>query len=160
MSTSDRFMLRDIPRARLDRECRRVLARLQDALPEGAEALEVGSTAVEGVIGKGDIDVLVRVPAPAFDEARARIDALFPRNPEQLSNEIYQGYLVPSELDVAIQLTVKGGAYDDFVPFLELLRASPELVGRYNALKRAHDGGPMDRYREEKAAFIRAALDS
>ncbi|UJR84006.1 GrpB family protein [Sandaracinus amylolyticus] len=135
-----------------------VLAQLSRALPSWAEALEVGSTAVPGVIGKGDIDLLVRVPRERFDDARAIVDRLFERNPRQLSNEQYQGYLVPSHLDVAIQLTVRGGPYDDFVAFLDALRASPSLVERYNALKREWDGREMDAYREAKSRFITEAL--
>ena len=156
----ERFRIRSIPKARLAAERDRALARLREVLPEGAEALEVGSTAVDGVIGKGDIDLLVRVPADRFEEARAAVDALWARNPEQLSTEIYQGYSVPSELDVAVQLTVAGGPYDDFLAFLDRLRADPALVEGYNALKRAHDGAPMDVYRAAKRTFIEAALAS
>jgi hypothetical protein len=78
-------------------EALRVLALIAEALP-GVDAREVGSTAVPGVIGKGDLDLLVRVPADTFSATRAALDLLFPRNPDQLSNERYQGYLVPSEV--------------------------------------------------------------
>jgi GrpB-like predicted nucleotidyltransferase (UPF0157 family) len=110
------------------------------------------------VIGKGDVDLLVRVPRERFDEARAIVDGLHERNPDQLSNESHQGYLVRDDLDVAVQLTVRDGPYDSFLAFLDALRASPELVERYNALKREHDGRPMDEYRRAKSQLIEAAL--
>lgn len=157
---NERFVLREVLPAVLEREREAALTTLRDALPHWAEIREVGSTAVDGVIGKGDIDVLVRVPRERFDEARACLDAALPRNENQLSNAIYQGYRVPSPHDVAVQLTVAGGPYDDFDRFLDALRADPVLVERYNALKRAHDGGPMDVYRAAKGEFIEAALRS
>lgn len=155
---TERFVLRVIAATELARARDTALGALRSALPVWAEVLEVGSTAVEGVIGKGDIDLLVRVPRDQFEDARAIVDQLFERNPGQLSNEQYQGYLVPSELDVAVQLTVRDGPYDSFVAFLDALRASPALVERYNALKRDWDGRPMDDYRRAKSAFIAEVL--
>jgi len=134
------------------------LEALRAALPAWADVIEVGSTAVEGVIGKGDIDLLVRVPRERFGEARAIVDSIYARNPDQLANDQYQGYLVPSVLDVAIQLTVRDGPYDQFIAFLDALRASPELVERYNTLKRAWDGESMDDYRGAKSRFIAEVL--
>ncbi|MEQ1565290.1 MAG: GrpB family protein [Myxococcota bacterium] len=134
-------------------EARRVLGLIEGVLP-GVDACEVGSTAVPGVIGKGDLDLVVRVPADTFAAARASLDALFPRNPEQLSNQQYQGYVVPSDHDVAIQLTVLDGPYDTFHSFLDALRADAGLVSSYNDLKRAYVGRPMAEYRAAKAAFV------
>jgi GrpB-like predicted nucleotidyltransferase (UPF0157 family) len=54
---------------------------------------------------------------------------------------------------------VVGGSYDVFEKFLNLLRASPNLRGAYNDLKRAWIGQPMDAYRKAKAAFIASALE-
>ncbi|MCB9669014.1 MAG: GrpB family protein [Alphaproteobacteria bacterium] len=142
---------------RLPAERARVLALLAATVPD-AEVFEVGSTAVAGVIGKGDLDVLVRVPEPGFPHLLARLDAVLPRNPAQYASPIYQGYTVPSPLDVALQCTVTGGPHDDFLPFLDALRADPALVDRYNALKRRFDGGSMDAYREAKRAFVEAVL--
>lgn len=157
---TQRFVLRAVDPIELACARDAALAQLRAALPAWADVLEVGSTAVEGVIGKGDIDLLVRVPAERFEEARGLVDQVFARNPDQLSNDRYQGYLVPSELDVAVQLTVRDGPYDSFVAFLDALRASPARVEQYNALKRAWDGRPMDEYREAKAAFIEEILRS
>lgn len=153
----DRFHLAEPDPAALRAEAARVLAWIRAVVP-AADVREVGSTAVPGVIGKGDLDVLVRVPEPDFAATRAALDAVFPRNPAQFSDARYQGYTVPSAMDVAIQLTVTGGPYDSFVAFLDALAASPGRVAAYNALKRAWDGRPMAEYRAAKAAFIEAVL--
>lgn len=155
---TERFVLRAFDATELTRARDAALEPLRAALPAWSEVLEVGSTAVDGVIGKGDIDLLVRVPRERFEEARAIVDQLFDRNPDQLSNEQYQGYRVPSELDVAVQLTVRGGPHDDFIAFLDALRASPALIELYNALKRAWHGEPMDDYRKAKSQFIAEVL--
>lgn len=152
--SSDHFRVRVVETAL---EAARVVSLVHQVVPD-ADVREVGSTAVVGAIGKGDIDVLVRVHAGEFSKVRGRLDRAFARNPDQLSSEDFQGYLVPSHLDVAIQLTVLGGPHDDFLRFADLLRASPRLLAEYNALKRAHDGAPMDLYRAAKAAFIESVL--
>jgi GrpB-like predicted nucleotidyltransferase (UPF0157 family) len=153
---TDLFLVAD-PDPRLASERERALALLRGAVPE-AEVFEVGSTAVEGVIGKGDLDFLVRVGPAAFPGLLQKLDAVLARNPNQLSNDAYQGYVVPSPLDVAVQATVKGGPYDDFLAFLDALRGDPALVDEYNALKREWHGRPMDAYREAKGAFVRRVL--
>ena len=153
------FVVRELPEAELREEVRRVLALVHEVLPASAEVREVGSTAVPGVIGKGDIDLLARAPKEHFDALRAALDARFERNPDQLSNAQYQGYRVLSTLDVAIQATVQGGPYDDFVEFLDALSSDPSEVRAYNALKRAWNGLPMSDYRLAKSAFIRRVLE-
>lgn len=145
------------PDPALPAERDRVIARIRAAIA-GVEVREVGSTAVDGVIGKGDLDLLVLAPADRFDDVRAALDGMFDRNPLQLASPIYQGYTVASPMDVAIQLTVAGGPYDTFDAFLDALRADPALVDAYNALKLRWNGRPMDGYRADKAAFIAAAL--
>jgi len=139
-------------------EVERVLGLVRAVIPPLAEVLEVGSTAVPGVIGKGDIDLHARAPKEHFDALRSALDGAFARNLDQLSDAAYQGYLVPSDLDVAIQCTVRGGPYDDFELFLEVLRADPVERAAYNELKRAWHGRPIDEYRAAKSEFISRAL--
>ena len=142
-----------------------VLSNLNAQL-SGVRIEEVGSTAVDGVIGKGDLDLLVLAPREKFAATRGHLDSLYPRNPEQLSNDEYQGYLVPSMLDVAIQLTIEGTQYDtflsflSFLSFLDLLKSSAALRDAYNQLKRNMHGKPMTEYRAAKSQFIESALAS
>jgi GrpB-like predicted nucleotidyltransferase (UPF0157 family) len=147
------------PDPRLPAERDRVLAELARVVPF-ADVREVGSTAVPGLPGKGDLDVLVRVPEDAFPRLLQALDAVYPRNPEQFASPIYQGYLVPSPLDVALQCTVAGGPHDDFLPFLDALRSDATLRASYADLKRRFDGEPMATYRAAKQAFIEEVLSS
>ena len=123
-----------------------------------ATVMEVGSTAVEGLLGKQDLDLLVRVPQDRFTEARSVLDHVFPRNERQLSDEEFQGYLVTSPLDVSVQLTIKNGRHDVFEDFVVLLRSDPELRRAYNELKVAWNRRPMEEYRAAKNDFIAKAL--
>lgn len=59
--SDERFHLRDVDRPRWAAVSARVLAELRRLLPD-VEAVEVGSTAVDGVIGKGFLDCLRRDP--------------------------------------------------------------------------------------------------
>ena len=75
-----------------------------------------------------------------------------------MSNDRYQGYVVDSSFEAALQLTVAGCEYDRFEDFLQALRGDSDLVQKYNSLKRQWDGRSMSEYRQAKAAFIEAAL--
>ena len=153
------FHILNIDSALLRRERERILQLLNNLLSFGA-VVEVGSTAVEGVIGKEDIDFLVRVPCDRFGEARNILDQHFERNERQLADSEFQGYRVASPIDVSVQLTIENGRYDDFEPFLLQLRSDPALRRAYNDLKLAWNGRPMEEYRAAKSDFIAAALAS
>lgn len=153
----DVFRVNNLPSKLLQQERERALTLLTQLVSK-MFVFEVGSTAVDGILGKQDLDFLVRVPKEHFASTPLLLDENFARNPQQFSSEIYQGYIVDSELDVAIQLTIEGGPQDTFLDFLNLLRSNPELRDQYNQLKKIYDGKPMDIYRDAKRAFIEDAL--
>ena len=154
---SDIFHLQDLDPRIIAVERVRVFDLLQDlALP--GSVMEVGSTAVAGAIGKQDIDFMVRVHRNDFMKVRDILDQNFRRNPDQLSNNEFQGYRVESSLDVSIQLLIAESGYDVFEDFLKILKSDPALVQSYNDLKRRWDGKSMEEYRDAKSRFIELAL--
>jgi GrpB-like predicted nucleotidyltransferase (UPF0157 family) len=155
--TEDVFRIREIDRRQLDNERARLLRLVSGAVPFGI-VREVGSTALEDLVGKQDLDFVVRVPADRFGHARAALDFHFARNTAQFADEKFQGYRANSVFDAAIQLTVIGGPHDDFDKFLDRLKGDAALRRAYNELKQAFDGRPMEDYRLAKRAFIEAAL--
>jgi GrpB-like predicted nucleotidyltransferase (UPF0157 family) len=155
----DIFQICDLDRGTLQAERDRILLDIRAAIPF-ASIMEVGSTAVDGVVGKQDLDFVVRVPLLRFEEARDILDKRFQRNQQQLSTAEYQGYLIPSFLDAAIQLIVEVGKHDNFERFLGLLRANGELRRAYNELKVAWNGRSMRGYRLAKESFIESALNN
>jgi GrpB-like predicted nucleotidyltransferase (UPF0157 family) len=159
VANADVFRIREIDASTLNSERSRILGALRHAIPF-ASVMEVGSTALEDVVGKQDLDFAVRVPEARFEDARTILDALFQRKHGQLSNAEYQGYQVTSPLDAAIQLFVSGGPHDTFETFLRLLASSSVLRRAYNDLKREWHGRPMDGYRLAKQAFIESALNT
>jgi GrpB-like predicted nucleotidyltransferase (UPF0157 family) len=155
----EKFRIRDLDADTLRSERDRTLALIRTVIPS-ASVMEVGSTALDGIVGKQDIDFVVRVPSHYFEEARKILDQAFPRNSQQLSTEEYQGYIVPSEIDVAIQLIVAEGKHDTFERFLQALSADPSLKRAYNDLKTSWDGRPMKEYRLAKQKFIDSVLSN
>lgn len=143
---------------RLFEEVKRELVRL---LPVSAEVMHIGATAIVGCLTKGDLDVVVRVDCNDFPAAEARLAAVFARNEGSMRNEEFAAFEDTTRTPhLGIQLTAKGGRFDIFHTFVVALRADPELVRRYNALKLAHHGQPMDRYRAAKDAFVVEVLRS
>lgn len=102
---------------------------------------------------------MVRVEREDFQVTDAAFVARYARNSGSVrTNEFAAFEDDASTPHLGIQLTVKGGEFDVFHQFAAALRADPTLVERYNELKRAHDGQPMDRYRAAKDAFVTDAL--
>ncbi len=146
----------DHHRARADAEqlYRSVSQRLIRLLPTGSEIMHVGATAIADCLTKGDLDVMVRVDAEEFSEAELALASLFARGPSDRTEDFASFEDSTAVPPLGIQLVAKGGALDVFERFRDRLNASPALLREYNALKRQHDGEPMDAYRSAKDRFI------
>lgn len=139
----------------------RTAAHLRDLLPATAEIRHVGATAVEGCLTKGDLDIVVRVPATDFAAADTALAACFARNTGSMRSDTFSAFENPgSTPHLGVQLTVLGAPTDVFHTFTELLQRDADLRARYNALKQHYDRQPMEIYRTAKSAFIRAALQN
>lgn len=134
---------------------------LAAVLPASAEILHVGATAVPGCLTKGDLDVVVRVEIADFPPAEAVLAERFARNRGSIRSETFAAFEDAGRAPpLGVQLVVVGSDIDGFHSFVAALRDDPDLVGRYNALKRAFHGRSMDEYREAKGVFIRQVLES
>jgi GrpB-like predicted nucleotidyltransferase (UPF0157 family) len=138
---------------------RRRIARL---LP-GAEIVHVGSTAVPGALTKGDVDLMVRVPANAFEPAVRALGSAYSVHQPENWTPTYASFVDPESTDppVGVQLVVAGSKDEAlFEPFVAALRGDPALLAEYNALKRRLDGSDYERYTREKGDFIERVLAS
>ena len=135
---------------------RRLLA---SALPSGAEMHHVGATAIPGCLTKGDLDIVVRVPAQSFADADLMLASKFNRNEDSVRTETFSAFEDTScDPQLGIQLTAIDGPFDFFHRFVHALTSSPQLVKEYNALKRAHNGRDASQYRAAKAQFFERVL--
>lgn len=126
------------------------------------EVDHIGSSAIEGAISKGDLDILVRVDKRHLSDSVERL--------QSLGFEIKQGTLRTDELcmlfttefaeDVSVQLIAKGSAFEDFLHFRDKLNANRSLVREYNELKLRCASLSPDEYRAEKSKFIERVLSS
>ena len=135
-------------------------ARIGAALPV-AEIEHVGSTAVPGALTKGDLDLLVRVPAAHFAAAVATLRALYAVHQPENWTPTYASFAdaAAHAPPVGVQLAVAGSADDAlFGPFRDALIADPALLAQYNALKRGLDGADYEHYTDEKGAFVERVL--
>jgi GrpB-like predicted nucleotidyltransferase (UPF0157 family) len=137
-----------------------VKRRLEALLP-GADIQHVGSTAVPGVLTKGDLDVQIRVTAEQFAPARQRLLEIYIVNAGGFAADdaiSFEDYTTNPSLGV--HLTVIDGSADVQCKFRDLLVRSAALRAEYDALKRRFDGLSMDRYRDAKAEFVQRVLAS
>ena len=146
-------------RAAAERLFERVAADLRVLLPASADIRHVGATAVPGCLTKGDLDIVVRVPAEAFVATDQALAARFARNVGSKHTDSFSAFEdAAATPHLGIQLAVVGSEDDCFHFFVEALRQDRGLVARYNALKIAFDGQPMEVYRAAKSAFIQDVL--
>lgn len=138
-------------------------SRLHALLPE-AHIEHVGSSAVPGLLSKGDLDLCVLVPQDAHASAvQSLVQAGYAIKPDTLRTPELCMLLPPEPcaapgLDLAVQLVARGSRFEFFLHFRDALRADPALVARYNELKRAHEHADPARYREAKAHFVAEVL--
>jgi RimJ/RimL family protein N-acetyltransferase len=130
--------------------------RILGLLPQ-ARVEEMGATAVPGSLTKGDVDILVRVPADGFAAAREALGRRYAVHQLENWSSSFAGF--KEELSdgpsVGVQL-VPAGSDDDRMlrGTRDALRDRPELLERYNELKRSFDGGDPEEYWRAKTAFL------
>jgi GrpB-like predicted nucleotidyltransferase (UPF0157 family) len=125
-----------------------------DRLLPGAEIEHVGSTSIPGALTRGDVDLLVRVPAERFEEAVERLRGRYAVHQPENWSPTFASFAEPGG-DVGIQLAIEG-SHDAtmFERLYALFRDRPELLEDYNELKRRHEGGDSEAYWREKQEFI------
>ncbi|MBN9280639.1 MAG: GrpB family protein [Hyphomicrobium sp.] len=137
----------------------RTATMLRSLLPASADIRHIGATAIPGCLTKGDLDIVVRVEAADFAGADAALAAHFDRNTGSTHSDTFSSFESDgTSPHLGVQLTVIGAPGDFFHTFAEALTRDPDLLTRYNALKRQFDGHPMDDYRAAKSAFITSVL--
>ena len=134
---------------------------LDQSLKE-ARVEHIGSSAVMGAISKGDLDVFVGVSAENFEMSLATLKGLgFVEKEGTLRTESLCMLVTDKyKHDVAIQLTVNGSEFEEFIRFRDILNNMPNLVSEYNILKRGSEGMEPDDYRSKKSQFIERVLKS
>jgi GrpB-like predicted nucleotidyltransferase (UPF0157 family) len=127
-----------------------------------AEVEEMGATAVPGALTKGDLDLLVRVPADEFQPAISALRDAYAEHQRENWSPTFASFIAPDLADplpVGIQLVVAGSDDDrEFTGFRDLLRRRPDLVDRVNRLKRSFEGGDPEAYWIAKQELIEVIL--
>jgi GrpB-like predicted nucleotidyltransferase (UPF0157 family) len=135
-------------------------ARIARLLPD-ADVVHVGATAIPGALTKGDLDLMVRVPAEAFDAAAMALGSAYSIHQPENWTPTFASFVDPEATDppVGVQLVAAGAPEEGiFEPFIARLRDDPAVLDEYNALKRRLDGSDYERYTREKGEFIERLL--
>jgi RimJ/RimL family protein N-acetyltransferase/GrpB-like predicted nucleotidyltransferase (UPF0157 family) len=130
--------------------------RVLGLLPE-AQVEEMGATAVPGSLTKGDFDLLVRVSASGFPAAREALGGRYAVHQLENWSPTFAGFKeeLSDGLPVGVQLVAADSDDDRMLRRTrDALRDRPELLERYNELKRSFEGANPDEYRRAKTAFL------
>jgi GrpB-like predicted nucleotidyltransferase (UPF0157 family) len=130
--------------------------RIRERLPD-AEIRHTGGTSLAGALTTGDVDIHVRTDRQSFAVARAVLSELY--EPLYLHAWHAEGAFFADPTarpPVEVALTVIG-TLDDLHhgEAWRRLAAEPELLARYNALKREHEGASLEEYQAAKREFFR-----
>ncbi len=144
----------DRARAILERERRRLAG-----VVEG-ELVLTGGSSLAGALTGGDVDLHLRVDASAFPATRTVLCRLYEIVNAEIWTDTLATFGVKGE-DVGVALTPIGSEHDRrFTRAWTRLAADPEVLERYNAMKRAHQGGEERDYLAAKRAFFDALADA
>jgi GrpB-like predicted nucleotidyltransferase (UPF0157 family) len=136
------------------REQKRILR----AIPN-ADTQHVGSTAVPGVLTKGDLDIQVRVKQKDFKKAKDALLRIYQLDKKNPPTKTYAGFKNKNvKISCGVQLTVIGSKEDDFTTLRDFLLSHKKHLKEYNALKRRCQGKSMKEYRKVKEEFIEKVL--
>ncbi len=124
-------------------------------LPE-ADVQEFGATVIPGAITKGDLDLLVRVPAEAFEESRGALGGSYAVHQLENWTPSFASFKAAArEPEVGIHIVIVDSPDDVLLRgSRDALLGDPALLERYNALKREHEGADPDVYWRAKTAFF------
>jgi GrpB-like predicted nucleotidyltransferase (UPF0157 family) len=131
---------------------RRIRERLSDV-----EIRHTGGTSIAGALTTGDVDIHVRTDRESFAAARDVLSELY----EPLYLQAWHAESAffadaTAQPPVEVALTVIGTLDDHHHgEAWERLAADSELLARYNALKRGHEGGSLEAYQAAKREFFR-----
>lgn len=120
----------------------------------------MGATAAPGAITKGDLDLLVRVPADSFAAAAASLESRYAIHQPENWTTAYASFKDDTgDVPVGVQLVIAGSDSDvSFVALRRLLRERRDLVEDANTLKRSFEGGDPDAYVAAKGEFYERLL--
>jgi len=129
--------------------------RIRERLPS-AQIRHTGGTSIPGVLTTGDVDLQVRTEPESFIAARDALCELYePHVPDAWHLEGAFFVAPDSHPTVEVALTAIGSLDDlHHGEAWDRIAADPNLIERYNSLKRAHEGGPVDDYLAAKRAFF------
>ncbi len=119
----------------------------------------IGSTAINGAITKGDVDLYVEVPPECHEEAVEILENLGFRVKQDTHRDRDLCMLESADcIALALQVVARGSKYEFFVKFRDALNADEGLVERYNAVKVSCAGCSVEEYRRKKSVFINHVL--
>jgi GrpB-like predicted nucleotidyltransferase (UPF0157 family) len=150
------------PEAATRAEVAELFARRREELEEllpGAQVRHIGATSVPGSLTKGDLDVLVSVPAEELGTAADVLGTRFAINQPEVWSESYASFEERPAGPIAfgVQLVASGSADESmFIGWRDRLIADPDLLRRYNELKHAAAEGDREDYIAAKGRFIEA----
>jgi GrpB-like predicted nucleotidyltransferase (UPF0157 family) len=129
--------------------------RINKLIPE-ADIQHIGSTSIPGSLTKGDLDVVVRVPAERFNETVEYLKRIYQINQPENWTENFASFKDEENLgiDFGAQLVIKDSKEDDFIRLRDKLMVNPNLPEQYNQMKQKNEGKDMNEYRKEKADFF------
>ena len=149
-----RFFLSDLIAGKAKAAYEEHARRINERLPS-VEVRHVGGSSVPGLLTAGDIDLQVRMSEDQYAVACAALCEMYESMYRERWRESAYFYAPSSDPRVEIALTAIGNIDDlHHGESWRRIAADPTLIERYNALKRAQEGGSLEDYQAAKREFF------
>ena len=135
-------------------------ARRIRSLGADGELTLTGGSSVPRALTRGDIDLHLRVSADRFATTVEALRATYAVVHPEIWTTTLATFVDPDDSRVGIAVTPIGSEHDRrFVESWQRLRADPDALAAYNAMKRAHAGADPAAYERAKSEFFDRLLD-
>lgn len=134
--------------------------RINKSLPY-ADVQHIGATSIPNSLTKGDLDIVIRVPAENFRSAIKTLKAIYKVNQPDNWSKTFASFKDIRNLGInfGAQLVIENSQSDDFIKLRDILKNNSKLIQEYNAMKLKYEGKEMRTYQKAKAVFFQKIRD-
>lgn len=127
-----------------------------ETIISNADIQHVGGTSIPRSLTKKDVDIQIRVFSTHFNQAVEALKKYYVTKHARLWTDSFAIFknLDGREMPVDYMLTTIGSVYDNFYKVRDFFIANPNILKKYNDLKKQYEGKSYDKYRLAKNEFF------
>ena len=128
---------------------------LLDNIPSPVDVQHVGSSSIPGALTQADLDIQIRTTKENFEKTVGILKRHFDvKHLDNWTNEFVSFTSIKNILPTDFIVTIEHSRYDHFYKTRDYLKAHPEMLSKYNAMKQLYEGKIYSEYSDAKKLFF------